>query len=182
MKTRNLGKSGLVVSTVGLGCNNFGMGIDLAAMRAVIHKALDLGVTPLDTADIYLNCGPSEAILGQVLGNRRHRIVLATKVGKEMDAAGLMKGASRRYILSEVEASLGRLNTDYIDLYQIHSPDPLTPMEETLRTLDDLIRQRVKCAMRDARTFLRGRSWKPIGFAANLELTGSFPARMSTDF
>jgi aryl-alcohol dehydrogenase-like predicted oxidoreductase len=141
MELRNLGKSGLLVSAVGLGCNNFGIRIDLQESRAVIHKALDLGVTLFDTADIYGNCGGSETILGQVLGDRRKDIVLATKVGKEMDAAGVMKGASRRYILSEVEASLKRLRTDYIDLYQIHAPDPRTPIDETLRTLDDLIRQ-----------------------------------------
>jgi aryl-alcohol dehydrogenase-like predicted oxidoreductase len=141
MKLRTLGKSGLLVSAVGLGCNNFGMRIDLEASRAVIHKALDLGITLFDTADIYGNCGGSETILGQILGDCRKNIVLATKVGKEMDDAGTMKGASRRYILSEVEASLRRLETDYIDLYQIHVPDPLTPLEETLRTLDDLIRQ-----------------------------------------
>jgi aryl-alcohol dehydrogenase-like predicted oxidoreductase len=141
MELRNLGTSGLLVSAVGLGCNNFGMRIDLEASRAVIHKALDLGVTLFDTADIYGNCGGSEEILGQVLGGRRKGIVLATKVGKEMDDAGAMKGASRAYILSEVEASLRRLKTDYIDLYQIHAPDPRTPVEETLRALDDLIRQ-----------------------------------------
>ena len=141
MELRNLGKSGLLVSAVGLGCNNFGMRIDLEKSRAVIHKALDLGITLFDTADIYGNCGGSETMLGQVLGERRKDIVLATKVGKEMDTAGIMKGASRRYILWEVEASLKRLRTDYIDLYQIHVPDRHTPIEETLRTLDDLIRQ-----------------------------------------
>ncbi len=141
MKQRNLGKSGLRVSAVGLGCNNFGMLIDLEAARAVIHKALALGITLFDTADIYGNCGGSETILGQVLGARRKKIILATKAGKEMDEAGTMKGASRKYLFSAVEASLRRLKTDYIDLYQIHVPDPLTPIKETLRTLDDLILQ-----------------------------------------
>jgi aryl-alcohol dehydrogenase-like predicted oxidoreductase len=141
MKTRNLGKSDLVVSEVGLGCNNFGMLIDLDASRRVIDKAIDLGVTLFDTADIYGNRGGSETILGNVLGARRKNIVLATKVGKPMDDAGKLKGASRNYILSEVEASLKRLRTDWIDLYQIHEPDPLTPVEETLRALDDLVRQ-----------------------------------------
>jgi aryl-alcohol dehydrogenase-like predicted oxidoreductase len=141
MKTRTLGTSGLAVSAVGLGCNNFGMLLDLEASRAVIDKALDLGVTLFDTADIYGNRGGSETILGQVLGDRRKSIVLATKAGKEMDDAGLMKGASRRYLMSELEASLRRLRTDYIDLFQLHVPDPLTPIEETLRALDDLIRQ-----------------------------------------
>jgi aryl-alcohol dehydrogenase-like predicted oxidoreductase len=141
MRQKSLGVSGLQVSAVGLGCNNFGLLMDLEASRAVVHQALDLGITLFDTADIYGNRGGSETILGQVLGNRRPNIVLATKVGKEMDDAGTMQGASRRYILSEVEASLRRLRTDYIDLYQIHVPDPRTPIEETLRTLDDLIRQ-----------------------------------------
>ncbi len=141
MKHRNLGKSGLQVSLVGLGCNNFGGRIDLEASRKVIHKALDLGITLFDTADTYGERGGSETILGQVLGNRRKDIVLATKFGMDMDDAGILKGASRRYILSAVEASLRRLKTDWIDLYQLHTPDPLTPIQETLRTLEDLIRQ-----------------------------------------
>jgi aryl-alcohol dehydrogenase-like predicted oxidoreductase len=141
MKQRTLGKSGLQVSLVGLGCNNFGGRIDLEASRKVVHKALDLGITLFDTADIYGERGGSETILGQVLGERRKAIVLATKFGMPMDDAGILKGASRRYILSEVEASLRRLKTDWIDLYQLHTPDPLTPIEETLRTLEDLVRQ-----------------------------------------
>jgi aryl-alcohol dehydrogenase-like predicted oxidoreductase len=141
MKLRNLGRSDLRVSVVGLGCNNFGMVTDQEQSRSVIEAALDHGITLFDTADIYGDRGGSEAILGQVLGNRRKNIVLATKVGKPMDDAGTMRGASRRYILSEVEASLKRLQTDWIDLYQIHEPDPDTPMDETLKTLDDLIRQ-----------------------------------------
>ncbi|HTY63503.1 MAG TPA: aldo/keto reductase [Acidobacteriota bacterium] len=140
MKTRNLGKSDLVVSEVGLGCNNFGMLIDLEPSRKVIHRAIDVGITLFDTADIY-GKGGSETILGTVLGARRKDVVLATKVGKPMDDSGTMKGASRRYIVSAVESSLRRLRTDWIDLYQIHEPDPLTPIEETLRALDDLIRQ-----------------------------------------
>jgi aryl-alcohol dehydrogenase-like predicted oxidoreductase len=141
MKTRNLGRSGLSVSVVGLGCNNFGMACDLEASRAVVHKALDAGITLFDTADVYGGSGGSETILGQALGDRRKDIVLATKFGMPMDEAGTRKGASRRYILSAVEASLSRLQTDWIDLYQIHKADPLTPLEETLRALDDLIRQ-----------------------------------------
>ena len=141
MKTRNLGRSGLSVSVVGLGCNNFGMACDLEASRAVVRKALDAGITLFDTADVYGGSGGSETILGQALGDRRKDIVLATKFGMPMDEAGTKKGASRRYILSAVEASLSRLQTDWIDLYQIHRPDPLTPLEETLRALDDLIRQ-----------------------------------------
>lgn len=141
MQQRNLGNSGLKVSLVGLGCNNFGGDrIDAEASRKVIHKALDLGITLIDTADTYGGRGESETILGDCLGARRKDIVLATKCGLPMDDAGTLKGASRRYIMSAVNASLTRLKTDWIDLYIIHRPDPLTPIEETLRTLDDLVR------------------------------------------
>jgi aryl-alcohol dehydrogenase-like predicted oxidoreductase len=141
MDIRNLGRSGLRVSSIGLGCNNFGWRIDLEGTRAVVHKALDVGITLFDTADIYGNLGGSETLLGQVLGERRKDIVLATKFRQPMDAPGTLQGASRRYIVSAVEASLRRLRTDWIDLYQVHFPDPLTPMEETLRALDDLVAQ-----------------------------------------
>jgi aryl-alcohol dehydrogenase-like predicted oxidoreductase len=141
LKQRNLGKSGLLVSVVGLGCNNFGMRIDLEASRKVVHKAIDVGITLFDTADIYGNKGGSEDFLGQILGSRRKDIVLATKFAMPMDDAGTLKGASRRYIMRAVEDSLRRLRTDWIDLYQQHQADPLTPMEETLRALDDLVRQ-----------------------------------------
>jgi len=141
MQIRNLGGSGLRVSAVGLGCNNFGQRIDLEASRKVIHKAIDLGVTLFDTADIYAGQGGSETVLGEVLGDRRKDIVLATKFSKPMSRDGTKQGASRRYIMSAVEASLRRLKTDYVDLYQQHDYDPLTPIEETLRALDDLIRQ-----------------------------------------
>jgi len=140
MKQRNLGKSGLVVSLVGLGCNNFGWKTDLEGARKVVHKAVDLGITLLDTADFYGGRGGSETMLGQILGERRKDIVLATKFAMPMDEAETLKGASRRYIVTAVEASLRRLKTDWIDLYQLHQVDPLTPMEETLRSLDDLIR------------------------------------------
>src|SRR6266403_603216 len=113
MELRNLGRSGLKVSTVGLGCNNFGGRIDLEASRSVVHKALDLGITLFDTADIYGENGRSESFLGEILGSRRKDIVLATKFGSPMDAAGTLKGASRRYILSAVEDSLRRLKTDW---------------------------------------------------------------------
>ncbi len=141
MELRKLGNSGLQVSIVGLGCNNFGMKIDLEATRKVVDKAIDLGITLFDTADIYGNRGSSETFLGQVLGERRKAIVLATKFGMQMDKAGVLKGGSRRYIMAAAEDSLRRLKTDWIDLYQIHQPDPLTPIAETLRTLDDLVRQ-----------------------------------------
>ena len=141
MQIRNLGKSGLRVSAIGLGCNNFGGRCDLEATRKVVHKALDVGITLFDTADSYGNVGGSETLLGEVLGPRRKDIVLATKFAYPLDKVGKLKGASRGYIMSAVEASLKRLKTDWIDLYQQHRPDPLTPIEETLRALDDLVRQ-----------------------------------------
>jgi aryl-alcohol dehydrogenase-like predicted oxidoreductase len=141
VEIRNLGKSGLRVSLVGLGCNNFGMRIGLEETRRVIDKAIDLGITLFDTADVYGGRGGSETLMGQVLGDRRKHIVLATKFAAPMDDAGVLKGGSRRYIMSAVEASLTRLKTDWIDLYQLHQPDPLTPIDETLMALDDLVRQ-----------------------------------------
>jgi aryl-alcohol dehydrogenase-like predicted oxidoreductase len=141
MEQRSLGRNGPRVSTVGLGCNNFGGRTDLEGARKVLHKAFDLGVTLIDTADMYGNRGGSEEIIGNILGPRRKDVVLATKFGMPMDEAGKLKGASRSYIMSAVEASLKRLKTDWIDLYQLHRPDPATPIEETLRALDDLVRQ-----------------------------------------
>jgi aryl-alcohol dehydrogenase-like predicted oxidoreductase len=141
MEMRNLGRSGLRVSLVGLGCNNFGGRIGLEATRSVVHRALDSGITLFDTADSYGNRGGSETMLGEALGDRRKDVVLATKFSQPMDDAQTLRGASRRYIVSAVEASLRRLKTDWIDLYQQHVPDPLTPIEETLRALDDLTRQ-----------------------------------------
>lgn len=141
MEFRNLGRSGLRVSSIGLGCNNFGGRIDLEATRRVVHKALDLGITLFDTADVYGERGGSETCLGQVLGEQRKRIVLATKFGMAMSDDGSKSGASRRYIMTAVEDSLRRLHTDWLDLYQVHRADPLTPIEETLRALDDLVRQ-----------------------------------------
>jgi aryl-alcohol dehydrogenase-like predicted oxidoreductase len=136
-----MGGSGLRISEVGVGCNNFGGRIDTKETGRVIDKAIDLGITFFDTADMYSNRGGSETAMGEVLkGGKRHKIVLATKCGMQMDDAGKLKGASRRYIMSAVEGSLKRLQTDYIDLYQVHQVDPLTPMEETLRVLDDLVR------------------------------------------
>jgi aryl-alcohol dehydrogenase-like predicted oxidoreductase len=141
MKIRNLGQSGLRVSAIGLGCNNFGGRIDEAAVKAVIHKALDLGITLFDTADVYGERGGSEEAMGRILGDDRKRIVLATKFAAPMDDSGEKEGGSRRYIMTAVEDSLRRLKTDWIDLYQMHRTDPRTPIEETLRALDDLIRQ-----------------------------------------
>jgi aryl-alcohol dehydrogenase-like predicted oxidoreductase len=140
VKYRKLGKSGLEVSAVGLGCNNFGFvaNMDVAASRRVIDKAIEVGINFFDTSDSY---GSSEEIMGEVLGERRKRIVLATKVGAKQGADGEKSGVSRSYILAEVEESLRRLRIDWIDLYQIHYPDPKTPIEETLRALDGLVKQ-----------------------------------------
>jgi aryl-alcohol dehydrogenase-like predicted oxidoreductase len=140
MQQRKLGNVGPDVSLVGLGANNFGGRIDLAASRRVVDKALDLGITLIDTADIYGNKGGSEECLGQILGPRRKTVVLATKFGLPMDDSGKLRGASRRYIMQAAEASLRRLKTDWIDLYQLHRPDTQTPIEETLRALDDLVK------------------------------------------
>jgi len=140
METRKLGTSGLDVTLVGLGCNNFGLRIDTEASRAVIRTALDLGITFFDTADVYGNRGGSETCLGQFLGSRRKDIVLASKFGNPMDEAETLKGFSRNYIMSAVEASLKRLRTDWIDLYQMHR-FPTSPLDETLRALDDLVKQ-----------------------------------------
>lgn len=140
MESRNLGRSGLRVSAIGLGCNNFGGRIGLEASRAVVHAALDAGITLFDTADAYGERGGSETALGEILGPRRQDIVLATKFALPMNDAETLKGASRRYVMQAVDASLRRLRTDWIDLYQQHRPDPLTPIEETLRALEDLTR------------------------------------------
>jgi aryl-alcohol dehydrogenase-like predicted oxidoreductase len=151
VEIRNLGKSGLRLSVVGLGCNNFGGRIDEDASRKVIDKAFDLGITHFDTADVYghysatggvdfAGKGGSERVLGKYLGDRRKEIVLATKFGMPMDPEGRKSGASRRHTIEAVEESLTRLKTDWIDLYYVHKFDPLTPIEETLRALDDLVR------------------------------------------
>lgn len=141
MEYRNLGSSGLRVSLVGLGCNNFGMRLDLEQTRAVVDRAFDLGITLFDTADMYGGRGGSETQLGKILGHRRKDIVLASKFGMAMSDDGTKIGASRRYIMSAVEDSLRRLKTDWIDLYQLHQPDPLTPLDETMQALDDLVTQ-----------------------------------------
>ena len=141
MTYRHLGDSGLMVSTVGLGCNNFGMRIDAAETERVVGAALEHGITMFDTSDSY---GDSEIFLGKALGSRRDEVVLATKFGSDLRGAnGPDWGArgSRRYIRKAVERSLSRLGTDYIDLYQIHMPDPSTPIEETLSALSDLVHE-----------------------------------------
>jgi len=128
------------VSVAGLGCNNFGMRIDKEQTAAVVHRALDLGVTLFDTADIYGGTR-SEEFLGAALGDRRKNVVVATKFVGPVGEGPLNRGASRRHVFDAVENSLRRLGTDWIDLYQIHFPDVTTPIEETLRALDDLVKQ-----------------------------------------
>ncbi len=140
MEYRHLGRSGLQVSVVGLGCNNFGMRCDFDQSKAVVHRALDAGITLFDTADVYGGQGRSEEFLGKILKGRRQDVVIATKFGMKMGEGPHKSGGSRKYIMSAVEDSLRRLETDYIDLYQMHRPDPETPIEETLRALDDLVR------------------------------------------
>jgi aryl-alcohol dehydrogenase-like predicted oxidoreductase len=143
MRYRTLGDSGLLVSAVGLGCNNFGGRLDVNATRAVVDAALDAGITLFDTAEMYGKDGGSELALGEVLAGRRDKVVLATKFGHQRvdmgygPAAGAKGG--RNYIRIAVEKSLRRLRTDYIDLYQLHTPDPLTPIEETIAALDELV-------------------------------------------
>ncbi len=139
MQLRRLGNSGLKVSVIGLGCNNFGMRIDLAQTRMVVDAALDCGVNFFDTADIY-GAAKSEVFLGEALKGKRDKAVLATKFANPMGEGEYLRGGARRYIVKAVEDSLKRLHTDHIDLYQMHVPDPDTPIEETLRALDDLVR------------------------------------------
>ncbi|WP_329561058.1 aldo/keto reductase [Kitasatospora sp. NBC_01266] len=145
MDYRTLGNSGLLVSVVGLGCNNFGGRLDAAQTLAVVDAALDAGVTLFDTADMYGGLGGSETLLGQALKGRRDEVVLATKFGHQgadlgYGAAAGAKGG-RAYIRRAVEASLRRLQTDHIDLYQLHTPDPRTPIAETLAALSELVRE-----------------------------------------
>ncbi len=140
MEYRNIGRSGLQVSAAGLGCNNFGMRIDKEQAAKVVGRALELGVTLFDTADIYGGTR-SEEFLGAALGERRKSVVVATKFVGPVGEGPLNRGASRSHIMRAVEDSLRRLGTDYIDLYQIHFPDVTTPIEETLRALDDVVRQ-----------------------------------------
>lgn len=144
MRHRPLGSSGLVVSVVGLGSNNFGSRCDRGQTRAVVEAALDAGITFIDTADIYGGGGGSETFVGEALKGRRHEVVLATKFGGDMQGKNGpdwgVRG-SRRYIRTAVEASLQRLQTDWIDLYQHHFPDGTTPIEETLAALDELVRE-----------------------------------------
>ena len=140
MEFKNLGRSGLQVSVVGLGCNNFGMRCDFDQSQAVVYKALDEGINLFDTADVYGGGGKSEEFLGKILQGRRNEVVIATKFAMKMGEGPMRSGGSRKYIMSALEDSLRRLGTDYIDLYQMHRPDPTVPIEETLRALDDAVR------------------------------------------
>ncbi|MFZ5824540.1 MAG: aldo/keto reductase [Bacillota bacterium] len=139
MEYRNLGRSGLKVSAMSLGCNAFGARADEATSVKIVQQALDLGINLIDTADIYTQ-GESERLVGKALRGRRSQAILATKGFGRMGDGPNDAGASRKHLLDAVDASLKRLETDYIDLYQMHSWDPNTPMEETLKTLDDLVR------------------------------------------
>ncbi len=141
MIKRPFGSTGLMVSALGLGCNNFGRQLDLEKTRSVVDSAIDAGINFLDTADVYGNRGGSETFLGAALDSRRKDLILATKFGLPMDDEGRLAGGSRRYILTAVEASLKRLKTDWIDVYYLHRPDPTTPIEETLGALEELVRQ-----------------------------------------
>ena len=140
MRYRPLGSSGLLVSVVGLGCNNFGSRVDAEGTRAVVEVALDAGVTLFDTADVYGRGGDSERFLGEVLKGQRDEVVIATKFGGRLEGEpeNVARG-SRRYIRRAVERLLERLQTDWIDLYQYHVPDRITPVEETLAALDELV-------------------------------------------
>ncbi|MEP6896347.1 MAG: aldo/keto reductase, partial [Chloroflexota bacterium] len=139
MEYRNLGKAGVKVSAIGIGCNQFGGKVDLDGTKAVIHQALDLGINFFDTADVY-SAGISEEYVGAALEGLRDKVVIATKVRYKMGDGPNDLGASRYHILNGVEASLRRLKTDHIDLYQIHEWDEAVRGDETLRALDDLVR------------------------------------------
>jgi aryl-alcohol dehydrogenase-like predicted oxidoreductase len=140
VRTRGLGAEGPEVSVVGLGCNNFGGRVDLEGTRAVVDAALEAGVTLIDTADIYGNKGGSETFLGEVLEGRREGVVIATKFGGDMGDGEERRG-SRAYIRKAIEGSLTRLRTDHVDVYQYHTPDRETPVEETFGALDELVRE-----------------------------------------
>ncbi|MEK8130306.1 aldo/keto reductase [Paenibacillus filicis] len=139
MNYRRLGKSGLQVSVLGIGTNAFGRRADVDTSTRLIHQALDYGINFIDTANIYTG-SESEKIIGQALVGKRHEVVLATKAGLVRGSGPNASGSSRIHLMQELDNSLKRLKTDYVDLYQIHTFDPYTPLEETLRTLDDLVR------------------------------------------
>jgi aryl-alcohol dehydrogenase-like predicted oxidoreductase len=140
MEYRYFGSTGMRVSAIGLGCNPFGNEVNPAESTRIVDQALDLGVTYFDTADSYFE-GRSEEYLGQALKGKRSRAIVATKVGNAMGPGANETGASRKHLMDAIEASLRRLQMDYVDVYQIHSPDRSTPAEETMRALDDIVRQ-----------------------------------------
>lgn len=140
MEYRQLGESGLQVSAMGLGCNPMGLEVDEAGAAAIIHRAIDLGVTFVDTANIYHH-GRSEELVGKALRGHRHQVVLATKAGGAFDPEPNQGGTSRKHLLESIDASLRRLQTDYVDLFQIHHQDPKTPYDETMDALNDIVRQ-----------------------------------------
>src|SRR5437879_2977264 len=140
MDYRQLGRSGLTVSAVGLGCNNFGMRIDADASTAVVQQALDAGITFFDTAEMY-GGGKSEEFLGTALGKQREDVVIATKFGGPQGPGPKQAPGGRRNVIRACEDSLRRLGTDYIDLYYLHYPDARTPIEETLEAMTDLVGQ-----------------------------------------
>ena len=141
MEYRNLGRSGLQVSAVGLGCNNIGRQVDQAGTIEIVNKCVEMGITYFDTADVYgAERGKSEEFLGKALKPHRRNVVLATKGSGRMGEGPYWSGNSRRYLMDALDASLRRLDTDYVDLYELHFPDPLTPIEETLRALEDMVR------------------------------------------
>jgi aryl-alcohol dehydrogenase-like predicted oxidoreductase len=140
MQLRKLGNSGLKVSEIGLGTNTFGGSADAQATTEIINRAIDLGINCIDTADIYTR-GQSEVLIGNALEGKRHQVILATKCGMPTSPDPYHTGLSRRWITNQIEVSLKKLKTDYIDLYQVHQPDKETPIEETVRALDDAVKQ-----------------------------------------
>ncbi|MBI4296209.1 MAG: aldo/keto reductase [Chloroflexi bacterium] len=140
MEYRNLGRSGLKISEIGLGSDTFGRSVDERNSIAIVNHALDLGINFIDTADIYGGQGRSEEFVGKAVKGKRHQVIIATKFSGEMGSGPNDRGGSRYHIINAVDASLKRLNTDYIDLYQMHRPDPTAPIDETLRALDVLVR------------------------------------------
>ncbi|KRE49025.1 aldo/keto reductase [Paenibacillus sp. Soil522] len=168
MQFRRLGNSGLKVSVLGLGTNSFGKRADYETSKQIIHYALDNGVNFMDTANIYAGT-ESEKIIGQVLEGNRHSVLLATKAGLVKGAGVNERGSSRYHLQTELENSLKRLKTDYVDLYQIHTFDPETPLEETLRALEDMVRSG-KVRYIGASNYLAWELMKAIGISERLGL------------
>ncbi|GKU76291.1 aldo/keto reductase [Paenibacillus sp. L3-i20] len=168
MKYRLLGNSGLKVSALGLGTNAFGKRADANTSKAIIHYALDHGITFIDTANIYAGT-ESEKIIGDALKGRRHEAVLTTKAGLPRGPGPYERGSSRRHLTLELEQSLKRLGTDYVDLYQIHTFDPETPLEETLRTLENMI-QSGKVRYIGASNYYAWELMKAVGISDRLGL------------